>query len=542
MPNSIYEFGFFDFKNDEIGSSPIGWVHDSAAKATIISGLDGRENVMQVMSGALVKREFETQQSGEIEFYARVNQSSKYFSIYLMDEAGNLAVRAYFHNSNRFQGVNDWYFSGSTSYSINTWYKLKIAFNCSTKKWTMYANDAIVLNDFTFTDNILVGGIKAFAFHNFDTHAGFADQISFSWDEDYKPGDNIMLGCCGDDIIDLRNGLVSEWHFDEGTGLIANDSIGGNDGTINGPLWDSGVYNASLKFDGSNDYVDCGTIGALETFTISGWFRQLGTGNQKWIGLSESDDSKATWIGSGNTGVNNKWDFGVNVIPINEVEITGTEWNHYVLTYDGLTGKAYKNGVFVGETAQTIFSYSNAKLHIGKRAWAASGYFNGLIDEVRIYNRDLSEREVAYLYDMSPYKYIEYPDTFHNGTANVDASYCVNNDFYSSLEETPTTCENAGFNFLTKDWQDYGFKYRKQITIDNSGTTLTDYQININPQTYNTTGLVASYHFNTQEEASIKDYSGNNNHGQLYGSTIGLWRFDEGSGTAVHDSTNYGND
>lgn len=556
MPNSVYDFGFFDFKNDEIGSSPTGWDYISGNSAIIIPELGGKENVMQVMSGTWIQRNFETQSSGEIEFYARVNQSSKYFSIYLIDEADNLAVRAYFHNSNNFQGVNNLYFSGSTAYSINTWYKIKITFDCSTKKWTMYANDVIVLNDFTFYDDVLVGGIKAFAFHNFDTHAGFADEISFSWDTDYKPGDNLMLGCCGDDIVDLRDGLVSEWHMDEGTGSYANDSIGGNHGTITGASWSAGKHGNALLFDGINSKVYAGSSDSLainKSLTLSAWIYPFNRDYEtKYFGLMAPIVARP---GGGYSTAN----YGIQLSNLTRISFVHrnagglsyyhfdlgesllNSWNHVIASVDNNVLSLYLNSKLIG--TQSITSdggiYPTTNFLQGVEIGGLGSYgFNGSIDEVRIYNRALSDRETAYLYDISPYKYIEYPDTFHNGTINVDASYCVNNDFYSSLEETPAMCSNAGFAFLTKDWNDYGFKYRKQITIDNSGTALTDYQININPNTYNTTGLVASYHF-SEQGASIKDYSGNNNYGSLYGSTIGLWHFDESSGTSAYDSTGY---
>lgn len=56
------------------------------------------------------------------------------------------------------------------------------------------------------------------------------------------------------------NGLVAEWHFDEGSGNIVKDTSGnGNDGVIHGATWVDGKFGKALYFDGNGD------------FTISAW-------------------------------------------------------------------------------------------------------------------------------------------------------------------------------------------------------------------------------------------------------------------------------
>lgn len=198
---------------------------------------------------------------------------------------------------------------------------------------------------------------------------------------------------------------VAEWNFEENTGTTARDTSGnGNDGTLvnmDNSNWVAGANGsgAALSFDGSNEYVNS-TIGQLNSFTISGWFKQNATGNQKWVGLAESsDNSKPSWIGSGNSGNNSTWDCGVNSTGINALDTTGTNWNHYVLIYNGTNAKCYRNGVLRGTTANTSFYYSNAKISIGKRAWDDTGFFNGLIDNVKIYNYARTPAQIAWDYN-----------------------------------------------------------------------------------------------------------------------------------------------
>ena len=71
-----------------------------------------------------------------------------------------------------------------------------------------------------------------------------------------------------------QSGLVSHWKLDEGSGSIAGDDAGDNDGTIYGAAWvDDGRINKVLSFDGSYDYIPIGDKNNLETqaFTLSFW-------------------------------------------------------------------------------------------------------------------------------------------------------------------------------------------------------------------------------------------------------------------------------
>jgi len=204
---------------------------------------------------------------------------------------------------------------------------------------------------------------------------------------------------------------VAHWKFDKLTGQTAYDTAGNNDGTLGtstaaqgeDPTHRNSAYckvGNCLSFDGTDDYVDGGTIGALSTFTIEGWFKQDATGNQKWIGIAESsDDSAPTWIGSGNNAALTEWDAGVNSMSNNGIEVTGTDWHYYVLIYNGANGIAYKDGVSKGSIGNASVSYTNAKVHIGKRAWDDSGYFNGLADDIKIYNYVRTPAQIAWDYN-----------------------------------------------------------------------------------------------------------------------------------------------
>lgn len=82
------------------------------------------------------------------------------------------------------------------------------------------------------------------------------------------------------------------------------------------------------------------------------------------------------------------------------IPITSNEWHHIAMTYDGTTLTAYKDGASVGTDTGDL-THTTDRLLIGTRDSLYSQYFDGIIDEVQIYNRALSAEEIRNL--MSNY-------------------------------------------------------------------------------------------------------------------------------------------
>ncbi len=92
-------------------------------------------------------------------------------------------------------------------------------------------------------------------------------------------------------------------------------------------------------------------------------------------------------------------------------------WAHYVCTYDGTTAKVYKDGVLLssGALAWNISNNANT-LRLGLTELGGQNYFNGAIDDLKIYNYELSQTEVTSLYanNHSSYGSIISAISFHN--------------------------------------------------------------------------------------------------------------------------------
>jgi hypothetical protein len=209
--------------------------------------------------------------------------------------------------------------------------------------------------------------------------------------------------------------LIAWWRFDEGAGTIAYDSAGDNDGNlINGPIWTTGLINGALNFDGINDYVnipDSNSLDLTSQATLSAWINTKSlTAAQGIVGrwnYAGGPPYKDSILLEARGDVSRKirflistsdQDSGVTVLPSNQQFNTNT-WYHIAGTYDGVTMKLYINGQLDNYIAKNgnIF-VSNSNWYIGAFNYGNIAYFNGLIDDVRVYDTALSADEIWQLY------------------------------------------------------------------------------------------------------------------------------------------------
>ncbi len=203
----------------------------------------------------------------------------------------------------------------------------------------------------------------------------------------------------------VEDGLVSYWSFDDNAiqGKTAIDIWGEHDGTmIGGPESVSGKVGKALKFDGVDDYVE---IPHSEEFTISGKAISI----EAWI-LYEPFPGKYGMVfgkrgDEYEVGINLDgepvWFFlGDNSLGSAQKMLSENKWQHVVWIWDESSGQSYVfvNGEEVGDYVTADKSPdTNAPVNIGwdPGTGDASKYrFSGVLDEVRFYNRALSENEV----------------------------------------------------------------------------------------------------------------------------------------------------
>jgi hypothetical protein len=194
-----------------------------------------------------------------------------------------------------------------------------------------------------------------------------------------------------------EEGLVSHWKLDDGSGATAIDSVGTNHGTVHGnPTWTAGRMDGALDLDGTGDYITAAASEPLKgsNVTVSAWVRVTGlTGiwnpvltqhypNNNGYYFYIYDDKPAFSVMVG----------GVDMAASSPDSIGWNEWHHLAGTNDGSTIRIYVDGDMKASRSSSSSSGADHAMYIG-HAYVSAASFCGLVDDVRIYNRALSDYE-----------------------------------------------------------------------------------------------------------------------------------------------------
>ncbi|MBI2085405.1 MAG: LamG domain-containing protein [Candidatus Aenigmarchaeota archaeon] len=198
----------------------------------------------------------------------------------------------------------------------------------------------------------------------------------------------------------MKNYMAGYWKFDEGSGTTASDNSGTappNTGTLTNmdtaTVWVAGKSGRALKFDGVNDYVnvpDSASLTISGPITVSAWvnFKSFtniieaiasknAVSNGWTLEKEAASNALSFWINSANRAT-------TDVLSLNT-------WYHITGTFDGSNIKIYRDGVRKATTAQGSSTASAGSLRIGVAALDANRFFDGVIDEVKIYNKAIGD-------------------------------------------------------------------------------------------------------------------------------------------------------
>ena len=216
---------------------------------------------------------------------------------------------------------------------------------------------------------------------------------------------------CGDDPA-----LVGCWPMDEGSGTTAADggALPANNVSFAGsPTWTIGQSGGAIGLNGSFQYgttLDETSLDIANQITLAAWIKPVAqSANPQDIvkkAVNGSVNGYELSLASTGSSWPNKPFVRFNQVASNDTyRVNATSlfptdgtWMHVAATYDGTTIRLYINGIEEGSMAASIpILTNNLPLSIGAQSdgTAASRFFQGTLDQVRVYNRALSAEEIA---------------------------------------------------------------------------------------------------------------------------------------------------
>ena len=201
----------------------------------------------------------------------------------------------------------------------------------------------------------------------------------------------------------ITNGLVAYYPFNGN----ANDASGnGNNGTVVGARLTTdrfGTPNSAYNFTGSGStYItvpDSPSLDVTSAITMAVWIKSAGGGTYGPRILSKGPPCYEMNVLRPSSDTMANFDIQTLQQVSTHLCLDQVNWIHLVGTYDGQVMRFYTNGTLaVQANVSGPIAVNNEPLAIGQNFDDNSDYFNGDIDDVRIYNRALSGNEVSQLY------------------------------------------------------------------------------------------------------------------------------------------------
>jgi hypothetical protein len=210
---------------------------------------------------------------------------------------------------------------------------------------------------------------------------------------------------------DVREGFLAEYRFDESAGRVASDSSGHHlHGRLEGhPQWVRGYSGNGLQFDGAHDYVYIGHQETLDVtqYTLAAWVKTDGRTTDPerqeilekagayWLNIRNGAHILRAGGFFGGCRGRPYWTYldTATAVPLQT-------WTHVASTYNGTALTIYLNGVLSVSTTEVRppCTTNHKLLIIGAKKpedhAPAEAFFSGILDEVRMYGRALSQAEI----------------------------------------------------------------------------------------------------------------------------------------------------
>lgn len=316
--------------------------------------------------------------------------------------------------------VGNTIYSVSNVLTLNAWNHVAAVFNFGVV--SLYVDGVLVGTSTQGTTTTLLGNTSSQLAFGEDYNGGTASEYFKGkmneirvWNKALTTVD--VIGNMNECMKGTETNLLAYYACREGSGGAAVDKVAAKNGTLNGATWTTGNFACNstvavadkgfaLDFDGTDDKViTTVTMPTTSNFSIEAWIYPRSVNNDRIVsnfkGTGGADagefvlDTYSSTTG-GNNGRGLRLNAAGNLVEATNV-LTLNAWNHVAATFNNGTIVLFVNGFSVasGASTPTSLAASTQTITIGEDYIAGiSEYFNGKMDEVRIWNKTLTQTDI----------------------------------------------------------------------------------------------------------------------------------------------------
>jgi len=372
---------------------------------------------------------------------------------YVLRFGGSGQLNFAFGNGSSGTWVANSFLTPAGSLTLNTWQHVAAVYDGSNIK--LYIN-GIEENSYSTSTNIYTSTASCRIGNNANLGGdrymtGKIDEVRI-WD-DARTKDELRTNM-HTELTGSETDLIGYYNLNSTSSTIATDVASNNNGTLTNMVGDEWITSDAifgskncLDFDGVDDYVSIDTNPSLDNNNFSVEF---------WVKFDDTPSSFDGIIDKGRYSTSNDWYFlthnsgQIVIFGINGHEVwlgaNDNNWHHIAGTYDGTTLRGYIDGVQTG-TSTVSYTATTNPIQLGK-TFVYDYYFNGHLDEVRIWSVVRSEQEIREnmcksLVGNESGLAAFYSANNSNGTTLQDFS---GNDNDGTLYNTPVWTASTAFN------------------------------------------------------------------------------------------------
>ena len=342
----------------------------------------------------------------------------------------------------------------SSGLTLNTgqWYHVAAVWDASASMQYVYVNGALAGRQSTGGNKPTGGAVSDIAIGasgccgNIDNFNGVIDDVRY-YKRALSDAEVAKLAMVAPAATECNptSALAGWWKLDDGSGTSAADSSGNGDtGTLNnGPTWITGQLGDALTFSGSNQNVSVPAVSALNSsnvFTVTFWSKSSSASAGNPIVIGGSGNIACEYNYTGGTQMACTPDGSTRLVA-NFTQSDGV-WRFFAYVSNGTAQSLYMNGALVASATATP-NTAGGNLCIG--GGCTDTYFNGSVDDVRVYSRALSAADIALLYTSNAPS--AEGDIMYNGDYHVP-QYCDGANWiglgHAPLSQSSDSGSNAG--------------------------------------------------------------------------------------------------